>query len=109
MAGSRDFEVVENDSWQLDVTWKDDAGTPIDLTGYTGKLQIRAGYDAPLLVTMVASIPTPANGTLKFNDFVLLAQGTYYYDIEVKQGTTFKRTLLRGTLTVQPEVCQDAG
>ena len=112
MAGSQDFTVVENDTWDFNVVWQDSGGSPIDLTGYSARCQVRAAYDGPLLLDLAGSIPTPANGTVLFSGFAVLPQGTYVYDVEVTQGSptvTYRKTLLRGSLTIQPEVVQSAG
>lgn len=109
MAGTHNFTIVENDTWDFHVTWTEaDGTTPIDLTGYTGKVQLRAAFDGPLLLTANATIPTPTNGVLQFSLAATVTQGTYVYDVEVN-ATGYKKTIVRGTVTVLPEVCQDAG
>ena len=110
MAATQNFVVVENDTWSFDVVYKDAAGVAINLAGYTARCQVRGGYDGPLKLSLTATIPNPADGTMKFAGFAALTQGDYVYDVEVEQGSpvTFRRTLLRGKLTVQPEVTQSA-
>jgi hypothetical protein len=112
VAGSQNFTVVENDTWEFNVVWQDSTGTPINLTGYSARCQVRSGFDGPLLLNLAGSIPTPANGTIQFSGFASIQQGSYVYDVEVTLGSptvTYRKTLLRGSLVVQPEVVQSAG
>lgn len=106
MAVTKKYEIVENDLWSFAIVWKDPAGAPRDLTGWTATCMVRATYDtsgAPLL-TLNGVISAPLTGRADFSGFAALPQGKYVYDVEFKIGTTDKQTLLRGVLEVLPEV-----
>lgn len=45
-AGVYDIHIDQGADWSLNLTWKDGTGTPVNLTGYTARLQIRKSYDA---------------------------------------------------------------
>ena len=94
------------------ITWKNSAGTPINLTSYTARMQVRERYDA---TTTLLSLTTENGGiTLggALGTITLVADATataaftpdqYVYDLEMITGSTVTR-LLQGTFTVTPEV-----
>lgn len=45
-AATHDLIIEQNATFSLEVTWKDPSGTPIDLTGYRIRMQIRQQPDA---------------------------------------------------------------
>lgn len=45
-AGVYDINIDQGANWSLSLTWKDSTGTPINLTGYSARMQIRKSYDA---------------------------------------------------------------
>lgn len=45
--GETNIQVDQNADFNLSITYKDEAGDPINLTTYTGKMQIRTGYSEP--------------------------------------------------------------
>ena len=59
-AGELSFSLEDGVAYPVSLTWEDSGGTPIDLTGYTAKLQVRQGYDS-LTVLMTKST---ANGDI---------------------------------------------
>jgi len=44
--GHYDIEIVTHASFVLEITWNDENGAPIDLTGYTARMQARDDEDA---------------------------------------------------------------
>lgn len=96
------FEEVKNDTWQFAVRWKDPAGAVVDLTGYTVTVTVRSSYDTtgtPLL-TQDASI---VDNTASFSLQLAIPAADYVYDVQAKNGS-FRKTLLRGVLSVLGEV-----
>lgn len=87
--------------------------TPLNWTGYTGKLQVRRYPDSPV----VLELSTGGNGiTTLTNDgkvtFTATATqtgaieaGNYVYDLELTSGTYVIR-LIQGTFTVSAQVTQ---
>lgn len=94
------------------VTWKDNAGVPINLTGYTARMQVRSDYDAS---TAVLTLTTENGGitlggsagtiviTASATDTAALSASTYVYDLELVLGSTVTR-LIQGSFVVNAEV-----
>jgi hypothetical protein len=47
-AGRYDIVIEQGAGFRLALTWKDSAGNPVNLTGYTAKAQVRASHKAPV-------------------------------------------------------------
>jgi len=69
-AGTYNFIIEKGTTFTRTVTWTDSEGDPIDLTGYTARMQGRASMDSTTTLFSLTSpstgisIPTPANGAL---------------------------------------------
>lgn len=97
-------------SFDYTLTWKS-AGTPVDLTGYSARMQVREDYTSSTAVLSFTNgtgitlggtagtilIATTAGTTAN------LAAGDYVYDLEMVSGGTVTR-LVQGKFTVDPEV-----
>lgn len=94
------------------VTWKNSAGDPINLTGYTARMQVRADYDSTIAVLTL----TTENGgitlggsagtiviTATATATTALSASTYVYDLELVLGSTVTR-LIQGSFVVNAEV-----
>lgn len=99
-------------TWTLEVVYKNDEGTPINLTGYTAALQVRQNYyDTTALLTLTSPsggiVITGATGTIDITMSAVqtgsLDEGFYVYDLEISSGGTVTR-LIQGQFTVSPEV-----
>ena len=55
LAGVYNINVEQGASWTLDLTWKDDAGTPIDLTGYSARMMVRSAYSGIAVLTLTSA------------------------------------------------------
>jgi len=97
------------------ITYSDELGAAIDLTGWTPRMDVRASKSKT--ATLILSL-TAANGRITVSDAAAgqitiavpssvttaLTPGLYYYDIELEDvGGTIIR-LLQGTFTVDAEV-----
>ena len=99
-------------TWQFsDATWKDANGNPVDMTGYTAKMQIRADHSptsAPydVLTTADGTIALGANGVLTINvpaaRTVRYSWGVGYYDFKVTSPAGVVTTLLAGRVMPNP-------
>lgn len=99
-------------TWSLALTWNDDGGDPINLTGYAARMQVRASYDAAATALSLANgsgitlggaagaitLSVPASTTTTVNP------GTYVYDLELQSSGGEVTRLVEGTLEVTPEV-----
>lgn len=94
------------------VTWKNSVGDPINLTGYTARMQVRADYDS---TTAVLTLTTENGGitlggsagtiviTATATATTALSASTYVYDLELVLGSTVTR-LIQGSFVVNAEV-----
>jgi len=108
-----DLEIKQGATLSLTATWKDSAGTAVNLTGYTARLQVRATYDSSstiLSLTSAAGITLGgAAGTIAITasaatTAALTAPWSGVYDLELVSGGGEVTRLLEGTATVSPEV-----
>jgi hypothetical protein len=99
-------------TYQLVVVYKDDSGSPINLTGYSAFMQLRENYDS----TVADLTLTTANGGISINgplgeititataaQTTTLTSDYYLYDLELVSGSEVIR-LLQGQITVNSEV-----
>ena len=100
-------------TFQLTVVYKDDAGLPINLTGYTAALQVRQNYyDTTALLTLTSPsagiVITGATGTIAITMTDVqtgsLDEGFYVYDLEISSSGGTVTRLIQGQFTVSPEV-----
>lgn len=103
----------QNADYDLLATWKNDAGTPIDLTGFTAELQVRATYPettAALTLTDGAGITLGgAAGTIQIHitaaQTLALAAKTWVYDLRLVDGVGGEAyRVLEGSFLVTPAV-----
>lgn len=112
MAGKYSFVMDQGATWDTQMTWKI-GGTPVDLSGYTARMQARSTVDATTTIFSWTSaggqlVLGGAAGTITMNvaDSVTstYADGTFVYDLEVESGGGATTRLLEGTFTIVPEV-----
>lgn len=96
-------------------TWQLQAGTvtsPVDLTGYSARMQVRRTYDSTAVaLTLTSSSGIVLGGTagtiiLDANPTTTAAipAGQYVYDLEMVTAGSAVTRLLQGTFIVDPEV-----
>jgi len=107
--------VDQGATWSLEVEYLDNNDVPINLTGYTGEMQLRTDYsDATADLTL-----SSANGGIVINGAAgkvlvtitaaqsrALPQSFYLYDLELTSGASVIR-LIQGQITVAGEVTRD--
>ena len=109
--GVYNIEVKQGATLRLPLTWKDEAGVPVVLTGYSARLVV--GYaDGSATVVLECSTAngrialggTPSNVIVSANRDVTLAlkPGSYVYDLELSSATAEDYPLLTGRFVVQP-------
>jgi len=94
------------------LTWKDDTGAAVNLTGYTARMQLRTSVANDSVVLEL----TDSNGrialggtagtitlTVTAADMTTLPPQKYVYDLELVNGAVVTR-LVQGTFTVRAEV-----
>ena len=108
-----DFYVEQGATYQLDITWKQPDGTPVNLTGYTARMQIRKTVKStdPLIsltttngrITLggaqgTVTLEIAAEDTADFTTFC----GVYDLEVEASDGTVTR--LLEGQVEISREV-----
>jgi hypothetical protein len=112
-AGSLNLTIEQGATFNPVFTWKDQSGIPIDLSGYSGRMHVRAELEdvATLLEvttangymilggsagTVTLDVPASITAALDFDVAV--------YDLELESGTGEVTRLLKGTVLLSPEV-----
>jgi hypothetical protein len=111
VAGHYDFVCRQGETFDRTVKWSDAAGVPVDLTGWTGRMQARgqAGVvmefstaDGSMTLGGVAGtvrlLKTPAQTAAA-------PAGSYDYDLPLTRTSDgYTKTILEGKFTVRPKV-----
>lgn len=100
---------------KIQLTYKDSAGVPIDITGATARMMARNSMYSAVVVTKAATISAPATGVILF-DFVAADTNSiltttkeerFIYDIELTLSGEEPTIILSGTLILQQAVTRD--
>ena len=111
-AGAYDLFIEQGATYDQTFTWNDGGGDPVNLTGYTTRMQIRNSVVAPTIAFDVADSGTitlgGAAGTIRVQIDATstseITAGSYVYDLELESGAGVVTRLLQGAVTVDPEV-----
>lgn len=112
--GRYDFTIYQGASFDRTFTWQTgDPATNVNLTSYTGRMQVRSNTSAPTAVLEV----TTSNGrmtlggsagtitiTVTATDTEALTPGQYVYDMELVSPGGEVTRLLEGRATISAEV-----
>lgn len=95
--------IVEGDDESIPVTFSDENGDPIDITGWTVSLTIRGATDSsPVIERDITTHDDATNGQTSFSlsasDTAGLA-GTKRYDIQVVKSDGTTKTIVLGTIS----------
>lgn len=111
LAGRYDITVEQGSTFNLTLTYKDQRGYVIDLTGYSARMQMRSAVTS----NTVAMELTTANGRIAIDPLLgkitlqiaaadtATLSGTGVYDLELVNGAIVQR-ILEGSYTISPEV-----
>lgn len=110
-AGLANLIIEQGSTFDQTVTWQNADGTPKNLTGYTARMQVRAGPSSTAVVDLTTEnggiTITALTGlialTITATATAALSTGTAVYDLELITGSTVTR-LLEGCMTVAAEV-----
>lgn len=113
-AANHDFEIEQGTTLDKPFIWKDSTGTPVDLSGYTARMQLRPSKSSD---TVLVDLTTENGGitlggptgeiTLHFNEAItmpLLKGGVY--DVEVIIDGKVRR-LIEGAITISRGVTRN--
>lgn len=112
-AATHDILIEQGATFQLNLVWKDSLGAPINLTGYTARMQVRQKIAdaAPLLsfttengaITLGGTAGTIAIvGLATLTDALTVKSGVY--DLELVSGGGIVTRLIEGAVTISPQV-----
>jgi hypothetical protein len=111
LAGELNLTIEQGATFLLTLIYQDDTGAPANLSGYTGRMQLRASKTAanPALELTTENGRISINGnagqinlTISATDTAALS-GSGVYDLELVNGEIVER-LVEGTYTVSAEV-----
>lgn len=111
-AGRASLYIEKGATFHKSITWEiGDPPAPVDLTGYTARMMIRATLATPPLIELttengrIALVPLLGRIDLYIDaeDTETLVGATGVYDIELVLGSEVTR-LLQGDVTLSPEV-----
>lgn len=108
MATVSNLAIDQGTTYSVTIGVADTTGSARDLTGYTGRAQIRRSYYTNSNVAFTVSIDNPADGeiilSLTSNQTSSLKAGRYVYDLELVSNTNTVERVVEGIITVYPEV-----
>ncbi|MFN4894210.1 MAG: hypothetical protein ACK5HO_00315 [Pseudomonadota bacterium] len=110
-AGLYDIIIEQGATFTLNATWKDSTGAPVNLTGYSARMQVRPSYESE---EVLASLVSPTNitlggalgtivATIAATDTQKLTMQEGVYDLELEIGGVVTR-LLQGKAIISWEV-----
>lgn len=105
-----DIKCRRYDTFQLDMDWTDSDEDPIDLTGYTFKMQVRkkSTSASPVLTIDDDDFTKDANGNLtieKSSADMNMKGGNYVYDLQATSSGVVS-TWLKGMFVVTDDVTE---
>lgn len=106
-----DISAEQGSDYATTVTYTDDSGDPVNLTGYTSRMQVRkfAGSASPVITLTNTSgmTITAATGVIAVSitaaALAAIPAGSYVYDLEIASGASVIK-LLSGAFDVSAEV-----
>ena len=124
-AGNYSFTIEQGATGDFEVQYTDASNLPIDLTGYSGRMQIKSGFanDGPVTYASLSSSRYPDGTGLNFSGssgtkplasgsigiYISAVSSSAFtfpkakYDLELVSGSTVTR-ILEGTITLSKEV-----
>jgi hypothetical protein len=111
-AVTHDITIEQGATFTLDLLYKDNLGAPINLTGFTARMQVRRRYNDPVKLLDFttengAIVLGGAAGTIKVTGLATLTDDVPakpgVYDLELVNGSVVIR-LVEGSVEIKPEV-----
>lgn len=111
-AGKYKIVCEKGATFDLQLQWKDSANAIIEVTTYTGKLQVRTDKSSDIVILELSSangrITFHANGIIKLNipatQTDTLVPSNYIYDLELTNATGVVTRLVEGQFLVEDGV-----
>ena len=105
-----DLCLYRSDNFSHQITWLDDSGDPIPLTGFTAKMEARRKVGGTILMTATQTSGLVLGGAAGTIDILLTTLQTdiafldNVYDLQVTSPTSVVTTLVQGAFTVIQDV-----
>lgn len=107
MAIITNLAIDQGTTYSVTVSVTDDTGSARDLTGYTGRAQLKRSYYTNTNTAFTITINNPTGGeivlSLTADQTTALKAGRYVYDLEIANSTIVER-VIEGIVTIYPEV-----
>ena len=111
-ARKENIRIQKGTDWELEVTFLDEQGNAINLTGFTGKAQARTDYatTGTKICDFTVDITTPASGKFKVSlsnansDSTAITTASGIYDVELTDTAGKVERVLEGSVTFLGEV-----
>lgn len=111
-AAQHDIVIEQGATFTLNLLWKDANDTPINLTGYTARMQVRHKFtDGTALVSFSTAAGTitlgGSAGTIAVSGLATLSNSLVrsgVYDLELENAGGVVTRLVEGKVTIKPEV-----
>lgn len=113
-AGILDITIEQGTSISRTFTVTTDGSTPVDLTGYSCRMQIREDTDSKAVIASYnnsngkLTVSSPASGVLTWTvtntETAAYKFNTAVYDLEIISGSGIVTRLLQGEVTLSKEV-----
>lgn len=112
-AAKRNIIIEQGATYTLNLIWKDSASVPVNLTGYSARMQVRRTFnsDDTLLDLSSSNGDITLGGALgtiaivaSATDTALIYVKTGFYDIELESSSGVVTRLMEGEVTIKPEV-----
>ncbi len=107
----QDISWIRGDTFPITLTFTDDAGTAVDITGYTVYFTMKRSEEdadsAAVLAKTITTLTDPTNGITSFTlsaAEMKVLRGVYYYDIQIKNVSAQIFTILKGLFTLGADI-----
>jgi hypothetical protein len=112
VAGDYNIIADQGATFNRVITWNDSDGDPVDLGGYTARMQVRQRYvSTSTVLSLTSGSGITLGGALGTITLLVsasataeVATGEYLYDLELVSGGGVVTRLLQGSFTVRAEV-----
>lgn len=109
MALNSNLAIDQGTTYTVTIMVADNTGSARDLSGFTGRAQLKRSYYSTSNTTFTVTIDNPSEGeilmSLTSTQTSSLRSGRYVYDLElVNSNTNAVERIIEGIATVYPEV-----
>lgn len=107
MAIKANLQIDQGADFSTEIDVLDEAGNPVDLTGYTGAAQMRKHYTSSTATNFTVTIDQFGGSVTLFMSAATSANvtpGRYVYDCELTSSSNVVSRLVEGIVTVTPQV-----